>query len=475
MRMRMILCLSVLLLTGTAWAQERNMARLSCSDSTFVDVSLGVGGATGTLKDIFAPKQTVCGGLDAVSRRKLDKVSLYGRFGYGYDYGFGSTWRGWIDPYETPFMLADSIPGSLSLERYAMEAGAGVPLGGGWSAGLDLAYDVSLMAKHKDLRNKNTAMTFRVAPGIHWQGDRLGLGFDAGYERSTERVEYMQVSSSVEHVLFDLYGLWVYHGNGYASAETRRFKEGKRFFADVQIDLQMGDAALHNNLRGSWQESVQTEVGYNNQQFGTTRSWTWEDVLSLDVGKRHHLEASVAFSTMEGLRPLQRQELDPDSRIRVWVTYGDPVFCYWRGVHTERLFYTYGTTWKLTVGVENWKMDQSYTEYPQRFVQGIGTVTSSASMMVPLGRQFELTASAGFAKDYDPVCTITPWQLTEPMLLQWEYWEGDSWLAGLGARWTSTSGRTYVRGRYNLEVSTEPASDIGGSRHTASLTLGFIF
>ena len=66
-------------------------------------------------------------------------------------------------------------------------------------------------------------------------------------------------------------------------------------------------------------------------------------------------------------------------------------------------------------------------------------------------------------------------QLIEPLYRQWEYWEGNSWLSGIGLNWHSSSGRTYIRARYDLEVSTEPPTDIGGSRHTASLTLGFRF
>ena len=226
-RSSIILCAVLLAVFGTAGlsgAQERNAARLVLEDTTFVDVSLGVVGETGVLKDVFAPDWQAGGALDASSRRKLGQVQLYGHFGYGYDYGQGSTWRGWIDPYETPFMLADSIPGSLSLERYTMEAGVGIPLGGGWAAGVDVAYDVALMAKHKDLRNKNTAMTFRIAPGVQWQGESFGLGFDLGYERATERVEYLQVSSNVENVLFDLYGLWVGRSMDFSSAYTRRMK-----------------------------------------------------------------------------------------------------------------------------------------------------------------------------------------------------------------------------------------------------------
>ena len=470
--MRKLMIIGLLAMATVAAAQERNAARLVLDDTTFVDVRLGLSGATGRLKDVFTPEQTVGGVLDATSRRKLGKANLFGQFAYGYDYGKNSTWRGWIDPYETPFMVADSVPGNLSLERYAMEAGIGVPIGGGWSAGVGLAYDVSLMAKHKDLRNKNTAMTFRVAPGIGWQGKVLGLGLDAGYERSTERVEYIQVSESRENVLFDLYGLWLYHGSGFSSAENRRMKERDRFFGDFQTDLRLGAVQLHNNFRADWQRGVQTEVGYNNLQHGIAQSWTWSDNLSLAIGAAHRIEASAALSTMAGLRPLQRQELDPDSRIRVWVTYGDPVFCYWRRYHVERLRYTFGTTWRLSVGVENWGAKHSYTEYPHHFSQRISTVTPFVETRIPAGKQMEVSFRAGYAHDYDASSTVTEWQLREPMLRQWDYWDGDGVLLGIGGVWRRD--RFYVQARYDLDAGIT-SGDNDGSRHSVSLSLGFVF
>lgn len=457
---------------ASAGAQERNMARLVLEDTTYVDVSMGLQGQTGRLRDIFDPEQVLAGALEASSRRKLGAVSLYGHFGYGYDYGRGSTWRGWIDPYETPFMLADSIPGALSQERFSMQAGAGLPLGSNWSVGLDLAYDVALMAKHKDLRNKNTAMNFRVAPGVQWRGESVGLGLDLGYERSTERVEYMQVSSNLEHVLFDIYGLWLYRASGFGSAEVRRFKENNRFFGDFQLGLDLGGVSLENSLGASWLLDNQSEVGYNNLQFGSTRTLTWSDELTLRIGEAHVVEASFSFSSSQGFRPLQRQELDPDSRIRVWVTCGDPVFCYWRQYHHESVRYTFGRSWKLSAGLVDWGMEHSYTEYPRRFKQHIHNMTPSLSAEIPIGN-FTIVPLIGHTFSYHSYTDETEWQLVEPLRKQWDLWDGSSYLGGLDVDWISASGRTYVKAHYSVEVSTELAEE--GSRHVAGLTLGFVF
>jgi hypothetical protein len=470
---RFLITLGMLLLVAFgAAAQEVNAARLALEDTTYINVELCLLGETGVLKDVFSPDQRVMGTLEASSQRTVGKVGLYGRFGYGYDYGRGSTWRGWIDPYETPFMLADSIPGPLSIEMYSMEAGAGFPLGGGWSAGLDMAYDVGLMAKHKDLRNKNTSMRFRITPGIYWQGEKVGLGLDLGYERNTERVEYSQESTSEEHMLFDIYGLWVGRSMGFSSAENRRMKENDRFLGDFQLDLSLGNVSINNNLNLFWMRGVQTEVGYNNQQFGTTRSWTWIDDLEIQIGESHAIEAEFLFSTLQGFRPLQRQELDPASRIRVWVTYGDPVFCYWRRMHFEHLQYTYGTTWKLRFGLANESMSHAYTEYPHRFSQTTNSLLSSAGADIPLGRQFVLSPWLAFEKAYGMVNDYSEeYQILAPLLEQWDFWDGDNWHGALGLGWTAPSGRIYVQGRYAI-MSNDVFSAF---RHEAVLKVGFNF
>ena len=474
LHLTVLLALCLLPLSRPAFAQElvtRNMARLTLEDSTYVNVLLGVHGENGDFqeKDIYMPEAMLCGTMDATSRQALGKVRLFGHFGYSYEIGKRSTWRGWINPYETPFMLADSIPGDISLERYAMQAGLGLPLGGGWSAGLDLAYDVALMAKHKDLRNKNTGMNFRVAPGIHWQGRHFGAGLDLGYVRGTERVEYSQESSNVEHVLFAIYGMWVGQGYGFGSAETKRLKETDRYFGNFQTDLQLGDVVLHNNFHLSWRRETQSETGYNNLQHGTVRSWIWQDDLSLAVGTAFQAEAGIYWATMQGFRPLQQQELDPDSKIRIWVTYGDPVFCYFNAYQREYLRFTFGPSWKVTVGAENTRLNHAYTEYPQRFDQRFSAVQPYVGLDLPLGQAWQLALQTGYHYSYEEVHDISKWQLAPPLEQQLNFWTGNSVFGQFSACWT--------RGRMTLglDYRVDAATAFDGFRHAVSLTAGFAF
>ena len=82
------------------------------------------------------------------------------------------------------------------------------------------------------------------------------------------------------------------------------------------------------------------------------------------------------------------------------------LFCYWRQYHVERLRYRFGTHWKLLVGLENWGVAHSYTEYPQRFVQRISTLTPSLAVEIPAGR-FTLVPGVGYAMDYNAYSEVT--------------------------------------------------------------------
>ena len=464
-----LLCLAVP--RPAVLAQETNMARLALSDTTYTTILTGIHTESGDFqeKDIFMPESMVKGTFDAASRQIVGCTSFYGHFGYEYQYGWRSTWRGWINPYGTPFMLADSIPGNISLEKYSMQAGVARPLGGGWSAGIDIAYDVALMAKHRDLRNKNTAMVFRIAPGIHWQGSSFSAGFDAGYERGTEKVEYSQESSSVEHVLYSIYGLWVAQGHGFASAETKRLKEDDRFFGGIQLGLKAGRVELQNSFRVSWNREMQTETGYNNLQHGAVRHWVWRDDLRLNIGSRHSLEAGVSWSTMQGLRPLQRQELDPASKVRVWVNVGDPVFCYFRRYDKEYINYIYGDTWQISAGLENLRIMHAYTEYPQRFDQRVSSLVPYVGASLPLGSCWRLATAFSYNYCYEAEYDISQWQLAVPLEQQCRFWTGNSIGSRLHIDWTR--GRMAVGFEYGCNVATA----FDGARHDVSLSFALSF
>ena len=59
----------------------------------------------GEYRNVFDASTQLENRLGAQGYARSGSVSVYGLFEYGYDWGDGATWRGWTNPYETPFMV----------------------------------------------------------------------------------------------------------------------------------------------------------------------------------------------------------------------------------------------------------------------------------------------------------------------------------------------------------------------------------
>lgn len=404
----------------------------------------------GNFRNIYDPELGVKGlvGAEGVLLRK--GLMLHGRFDYGYDYGTGSRWRGWIDPYESPFMLCDSIPGTISRETYDMEASLAIPAGK-WRFGINVCYRTTLFAKHKDLRNKNTRMDVSAAPSVAWCGDKFRAGLAVGYLRNTEQVEYMQVDGSSEKYLFRIYGMWLYSSSGFSSAENRRYKENSGVFSDLRLEYEDGPLQLGNDFHVRYSYGSQTETGYNNIHYGDTQYLGYSDEFSLKAGF-HRISAFWNMGQTIGLRSLQRQELDPDSKIRRWYSYGGLTECYYR--HTMQAGGQYSfekENWSVSAGLD-WRAEsQYYREFPILFSQSLSLLEPhlGGSARFELGKKagwLSLEASARYrlplkalANDITILSDIKTEegdaQLLKPLEEEFQYRSASSIGAGLDVRW----------------------------------------
>lgn len=484
--MKKIFLLSVFLLAGTAllcgqevssksyvtidklpwanpWLFSGNMSGMVMNEtvfndySAFADASLSADYEFGKLKNVYDPESNLTGAFNIDSYSKLGKVFLYGRFGYNYTHSTGSRWRGLINPYETPFMMADTIPGNLSLEIYDMEAGIGIPLGRGFAVGVDISYKADIMAKHKDLRNKNTYMDFVISPGVMYEGKNISGGLNLGYSRNTEKIEYKQIDMSSEKYLFSLYGMWLYSSNGFSSAETSRRKENSSYFGSIQLDVNIGKFRLFDSFRADYTYGIQTETGYNNLIHGQINRMTYSNFLVLQYGLNHRIKADISFYTMLGDKYLQREELDPDSNVRVWVSYGSPINCFVRNLSTMDIDYTYRRAfsvtdirWESSLGFRHLNVDNKYKEAPINFLQDIkiyeGYLRFSKYFrvkrsIIDITPEVSYSWSEGTPNDIinietDEVLEDNPqWQLLEPLYGEYSFWKASKVSAGLQAKY----------------------------------------
>ena len=444
--------------------------------------------SSGEYRNVFDASTQLDNRLGAQGSARSGAVSVYGLFEYGYDWGEGASWRGWMNPYETPFMVCDSIPGTISKESYNMESALLYHLGR-WRLGADCSYHTSLMAKHRDLRNKNVRMDFSVAPCVAYDGDHFRFAASAGYRRSTEQVNYMQVDESTEKYLFQTYGLWFHTGSGFSSAETSRFLSGHGTFADVSVTYTGGEFSITHGMGYRRGLSTQTETGYNNLHHGDTRTMEYDDRLSIKYA-RHALDLSVSLGQMAGYRALQREELDPASKIRRWVSYGETFQTYWRDVTRLGASYSYeAEKWSLSAGTSCLDASHSFKEYPVVYTQSLSFAEPWAAFsctFIPAPSWgIKITPSAAYKlclggdklseQSYGSLTVLDSNRiLMEPLDAEYAYWSADAWKASLRAEgWHELGGGKKVS--LGVGCSIARAVESGASRSAMTFTLGYNF
>ena len=316
-------------LTSNSAGMVFNNVFLSDSVSHKSYVSLKGTFRNDTQSNYNGSKMQAAGNLQAFSVLRINKLYLKGQFEFNYDWDKDATYNGFVSKdFKTPFMLTDSIPGNISREFYNMGASFAYPWGEHFSLGAELYYKVGIMAKHRDLRNRNTSMDFRISPSLMFSAAWFRAGVSGGYLRNTEKIEYTQIDGSSEKYLFELQGLWIGNSYGYSNANTSRLRSSNTGFAALQIGIQTAPFKLWNELRADFSTDSQEETGYNGQRFGDVKGRTLYENLRIDIMDDHSLFFWGSWSDLKGYRFLQRQELDPQSSVRVWKTYGDPIYCY---------------------------------------------------------------------------------------------------------------------------------------------------
>lgn len=444
---------------------------------------LGLAFDTGEYKNVYDPKSSLKTTLGVESYGKIKSVYLYGRFDFKYDYDWGNTWRGSKNPYRMPFMLADPIEGNITDQTYSMEAGIGMPFGYGWAFGVDVSYDVGIMAKLKDLRNSNTDMDFRIAPGISYGGEAMHVGLSVGYERATEKVEYTQVASDTENYLYYLSGMWVANSYGYSSAEKSRFTGLNGCYGNFTIDIHVDQFRLYNDLHMNWGFAKQTETGYNNLEYGSVNSMEYTNLIRFQYADRHRFIVEFAYDKRSADRTLQQQELDPASSVRRYVTYGTAP-CWSATLMNTKVEYTYRNpfVWELCGGVNLNERRQNYLSSP---VFASQTFASTEPYLIysqyicGRGMRWKLTPALSYrfmTKNVPNEVTVDQegvelgdFQLLEPLYQEADFFGSNRLDASMNV--CCDFWRMYVKAGYDLRY----APSLKSCRHSALLTVGIAF
>lgn len=359
---------------GTNPALEALHAEWLDSLKSWSEIYLYAETVRGEQRNVTDPSEALTAGIGTLSRRNLGDVLLKGYFGYAYDWKDGCTWSGWSRPDESPFAVVDTISGPVLDERYRMGAElAWRP--GPWLLGVRGGYAAEERAKTNDIRSGSRRMEFSLRAGAGWCGDRLRLGLDLGYDRRTERLNFVAVNQQEPRYILELYGLWTGAFSVFSSSQYDRYRSADRWVTALQAEYDTGSLCWSNSLEISLSDDSQTEPGYNGKRYGDYRMQVMDYRSYLRFGLFHRLELNALWSRGDGFRFLQRVENDPASGVSQWVTYSR-MHTYRDAVREAGLTYrfrpgatTWEVPWEFGAGFRFRCEDRSVLEYPQRLGQ----------------------------------------------------------------------------------------------------------
>lgn len=132
-------------------------------------------------------------GAKTESIRHFGKVSFFGRFAYDYFDGRDMCGSMLSRPGYYPVDILEFTPGRKVRETYAFTGGAAAQLGHRWTGGLRVDFEAWNYAKRRDLRHKNTALDFEIAPGIMYRAGRFAAGVAYIFAKNSDKVEAEQI------------------------------------------------------------------------------------------------------------------------------------------------------------------------------------------------------------------------------------------------------------------------------------------
>jgi len=498
------------LLKNNFWLQGNNAAGLVFNNKAleqvgdYSQIDGTIAHSEGPFRNLYTSASEQQYKLNTFSYMKFDKIYLYGNFTYDYNFRKEVKWHGLLNPASSPFMLADSIPGNQATERFSFDAGIALSLNKYFSAGVYVNYTVASLAKHKDMRNRNTYMNFLIRPGIAFRSPYWNLGANFIYERTTEKIEYTQYETSTSKTLFSLSGLWFYTYKVVTSDNRRNLDD--KLGGSFQLEFISDDFKFYNEFTGSYREGTCSETGFNNQQYGDTEITAFRYDGKLSFAKQLYLAGYIELSSMLGYKPIQRSRRDPDSGVTVWTTF-DRVNIYEQNKTEYGLAYTYekprteyNNLWNFTIGMKGATTESSYKRYPMKHVQKLDYMEAflmfnknflCKSGMLDINPGIAYGIGSGTMNDKKIMNTMSQeevdefitvleaWQLEPELAAEFAYMTADRLNLGLHCRYTYFLSKKkglnlYGDFRYNYVYA---LNDVLKSLHRNyfSLTIGLSF
>jgi hypothetical protein len=364
-----------------AWINGENAAALIYNpDYNLSSLEAGTDYRAGDFKNVYDPRYDNNYRLNATSYLKLGTIRLHGKFGYSYNIKRDIQWYGLVDPYSTPLLMADSVPGNYNLEQFYLRGGMAVPLSAKWTAGVYMDYTAAAGGKNKDLRNSNMYMHFALRPSVLFRHGAVAAGLSATYDRQRENVDYSSYGIDPKNQYLYFYeGMWFYQREALSvNTESSRLKSDESFGGALQLEIKTTGFRFYNEFNALHTSQKQQ---YNSfREFGDVTQWRWGYNGSISF-RQQVVNLSATLISMQGFSIVQHKEYHEASQAQQWVTdFTSPV--YTRDVLDATLDYTFVKThpdksvaWEATVGAHGamWDMERTanpYTIENWRYVEG---------------------------------------------------------------------------------------------------------
>ncbi|MDR1272948.1 MAG: hypothetical protein LBK12_00205 [Odoribacteraceae bacterium] len=227
-----------------------------------------------------------------------------------------------VDPGYNAFNIvehADTNRGAKSLERYSLAGAVSVDLYRGLRLGAKIDYKAVNLAKHVDLRHKNTLLDMSLSAGLAYRfNDWLEAGGNYHYRRTIEGVVFNSYGNT-DRQYFSLVDFGAFFGRRQLFGESGYTSENRPVFnafhgASLQLELGRGAASFFNEFtyksrRGYFGEKSSTAVRYTDHEGSVLE---YRGLLSLPARDGLHLvELRAAREKLENHENIYRSETTP--------------------------------------------------------------------------------------------------------------------------------------------------------------------
>jgi hypothetical protein len=328
------------------------------------------------------------------------------------------------------------------------------------------------------------------------------IGFDAGFHRTVEEVNYTQVVTEMPRQMFRLEGLWFVFSELWTSAYSR-FIEDMGYMANISLDMNLrGEMKLYNQFGIDYTQGSQyLRSVISNEQFGDQEMLRYIYRGTLKINNRNQIRANFQRGTKLAYRFLQRLEMDPRTTQQIRVTYGrtnhysevrsiaDLTFAHASLRNGNPL----DQTWRAEIGAVYAQRTQMFRRFPYMFKQEVNTYEFFANfnknipfsgLTIDLKPEFSFASGHGIMNDRhdlhpDAATLLAPqddWQLQPQLKHEFDYLTASKIGAGLEAKIAYPLERITpflnVRATYKRAMNTDLAEM---SRMYISLHLGLNF